>query len=285
MPDFSDPKKEFASTLSHSNARVVRAPKVTANTAKMAPHQSLREQNLTPRLPVPAVNDWVAQRLLKEYGAIFVAQGNVVRPPAIIFTNPTDCITWQSRLNIRRENIGGIYIELQTEAMNALLAAREEAVRKNLRITPRGTWAARRSYRDTEKIWSRRVVPGLAFWRRRGKLSAREAARIQELAPARQVKEILRLEAQGLYFSKNFSKSILYSGTAPGASQHISMLALDINENHQAAVRAILARHGWFQTVISDLPHFTYLGTTQNKLPALGLKKTVKNKRIYWTPA
>ncbi|WP_207435973.1 hypothetical protein [Sabulibacter ruber] len=129
------------------------------------------------------------------------------------------------------------------------------------------------------------MVPGLAFWQRRGRLSAREAARIRGLAPARQVKEILMLEARGLFFSKDFSRSVLSSGSAPGASQHLSLLALDINEHGQEAVRAILARHGWFQTVVSDLPHFTYLGTTQARLPALGLRKTVKGKRVYWTLA
>ncbi|MGV3589121.1 MAG: hypothetical protein ACO1OF_19100 [Adhaeribacter sp.] len=285
MPNFFGPEQAFTATLFRSNLSSVPASDTTAATAKIAPNELLFKPNSPSIFPVPDVNDWVARRLLKEYGAIFVAQGNVVRPPKIIFMNADDCANWQAQVNTRRENIGGITIELQTEAMQALLAARTEATRKKIQITPRGTWAARRKYHDTEKIWSRRVVPGLAFWQRRGKLSAPEAARIRGLAPSRQVKDILQLEARGLYFSKNFSKSILYSGTAPGASQHIAMLALDINEHNNAAVRAILARHGWFQTVISDLPHFTYLGTTQDKLPALGLKKTVKNKRVYWTPA
>ncbi|ALJ00988.1 hypothetical protein DC20_20835 [Rufibacter tibetensis] len=234
---------------------------------------------------MPEAGDWVARRILKAHGAVFVAQGSVVCPPSIIFTDAAGCASWQVRVNTRRENINGIPVELQTEAMEALLAARSEATQRNLRITPRGTWAARRNYRDTEKIWSRRVIPGLAFWQRRGKLSARDAARIRGLAPAQQVEEILRLEAQGLFFSKDFSRPVLSSGSAPGASQHISMLALDINEHSRAAVRTILARHGWFQTVVSDLPHFTYLGTLQEKLPALGLRKTVKNGRVYWTPA
>ncbi|GGK64017.1 hypothetical protein GCM10011405_09970 [Rufibacter glacialis] len=243
------------------------------------------EQNLPSGFPLPEASDWVAQRLLKEHGAVFVAQDSVVHMPSVIFAHAEDCAHWQAQVSTRREKIGNIPVELQTEAMKALLAARQEAAQKNLRITPRGTWAARRSYRDTEKIWSRRVLPGLAHWQQRGKLSAQEAARIRGLETSSQIKEILLLEAQGLYFSKHFSKSVLSSASPPGASQHIAMLALDINEHSQPTVRAILARHGWFQTVISDLPHFTYLGTTQERLPALGLKKTVKHDRVYWTPA
>jgi hypothetical protein len=285
LPDFSGRKKESAAPLPHSQPHIVPTPDATIDTARIARKKLVSDQHLRRQFPVPDTNDPVSKRILRDYGAIFVAQGRVVPPPKIIFANAAECANWQARISTRRENIGGILIELQTEAMQALLAARKEAAGKKLRITPRGTWAARRTYHDTEKIWRRRVLPGLIYWQQRGKLSASEAARIRGLEPTRQVKEILALEARGLFFSKNFSKSVLYSGTAPGASQHISMLAIDINENQSAALRAILARHGWYQTVISDLPHFTYLGTTSNKLPALGLKKTVKNGRIYWTPA
>jgi len=285
LPDFSSSKKTSGATFINTNPSIIPVPHSTAETEKISRKATLFEQNLPQGFSLPDANDLVACRILKDYGAVFVAQGSVVCPPKLIFTDEVDCANWQSQISFKHENFGGVNIVLQTEAMNALLAARKEAAGKNLQITARGTWAARRTYRDTEKIWRRRVVPGLAFWQRRGKLSAVDAARIRGLAPARQVKEILQLEARGLFFSKDFSKSILYSGTAPGASQHISMLALDINENNSAAVRSILARHGWFQTVVSDLPHFTYLGTTQAKLPTLGLKKTIKNNRIYWTPA
>ena len=87
-----------------------------------------------------------------------------------------------------------------------------------------------------------------------------------------------------MFFSRDFSKSILYSATAPGASQHLSMLAVDLNENANPAVREVLARHGWFQTIVSDLPHFTFLGVAESDLPALGLKKIKKDNRVYWTP-
>ena len=97
-----------------------------------------------------------------------------------------------------------------------------------------------------------------------------------------QVPEILKLEAAGLFFSSNLKKPILASAAAPGASQHLSMLALDIREHDQPKVRAALARHGWFQTVPGDLPHFTFLGVREEDLPALGLKKITTGQRVYW---
>ncbi len=213
-----------------------------------------------------------------------MARGTVVIPPKIIFESEEDCAAWQAAVPKRQENFGGINIELQEAAMRELLAARTEANTRNFNFTARGTWAARRDYDDTVKIWLTRVNSGLIYWTQRGQLSGSEAARIRALEPSLQVKEILQFESQKMFFSKDFSKSILYSATAPGASQHLSMLAVDLNENVNPAVREVLARHGWFQTVISDLPHFTFLGVAESDLPALGLKKIKKDNRVYWTP-
>ncbi|MEP7039917.1 MAG: peptidase M15, partial [Acidobacteriota bacterium] len=65
---------------------------------------------------------------------------------------------------------------------------------------------------------------------------------------------------------------------------HISMLALDVSEHDDSKVREILAKHGWFQTVISDLPHFTFLGFHENRLSDLGLKKINDGGRVFWIP-
>lgn len=269
----SNKPKQFAASEIRNNVK-----------RKISPNASLFERNLPDEVNPFDENDEVSKRILKDYGAILVARNNVVAPPKIIFKDEEDCLAWQSKVSTKRENFGGIEIELQTSAMNDLIAARDEMRGKNLTITARGTWAARRSYQDTEKIWSTRITPGLVFWTRRGKLSSAEAARIRALAPGEQIAEILRLESKGMFFSKDFSKSVLYSATPPGASQHLSMLAVDIIENGNSNARSILAKHGWFQTVLSDTPHFTYLGISEDKLPALGLKKVVKDNRIYWIP-
>jgi hypothetical protein len=230
-------------------------------------------------------NDSVGRRLLKEYGAVFVARGGAVSPLTVIFENRSEVSKFQSSVGKSRKLIGGFEIELQTAAMQSLKKAVSEAVGKNLSITPRGADAARRSYSDTVELWASRVNPALTHWVEKGRLTPQEAVRIKSLSPTAQVSEVLRLEERGIFFSRDFSKSILYSVAAPGASQHLSMLALDVAEYDDAKVRGILAKHGWFQTVVSDLPHFTYLGAAESELPSLGLKKTPGGDRDFWIPA
>jgi hypothetical protein len=62
------------------------------------------------------------------------------------------------------------------------------------------------------------------------------------------------------------------------------MLALDVNEFRNLRVRQLLAEHGWFQTVLSDLPHFTYLGLKEKDLPGNGLKRIDVNEQVFWIP-
>src|SRR5205085_2267606 len=45
-----------------------------------------------------------------------------------------------------------------------------------------------------------------------------------------------------------------------------------------------LAHHGWFQTVLSDLPHFTYLGLDERHLPARGLRRVEAGGQSFWIP-
>jgi hypothetical protein len=237
--------------------------------------------HLPPGFEMPA--DDVGKRLLAEYGALFVARGVVV-PTAVVFKDAAEVNAFQLLAASASETIGGITIELQPPAMTALKDAIAEASDSGLTITPRGPDAAKRSYDDTVGLWQSRVEPGLEHWLAAGRISAAEAERIRLLSPYDQVPEILRLEEGGVYFSKDFSKSIIYSVAPPGASQHLSMLALDVTEFDDPAVRQILAKHRWFQTVVSDLPHFTYLGVAESGLPELGLKNVAHGGRVFWLP-
>src|SRR5207253_9908731 len=129
-------------------------------------------------------------------------------------------------------------------AMDALQEARREAQGEGLDITPRGgTEAARRSYQDTVRLWDTRFLPALSYWMKRGRLTKEQVARLKSLPLTDQVREVLELEKEGIYFSKDLSKSILYSIAAPGSSQHIMMLALDVDQFTNERVRRILARH------------------------------------------
>jgi hypothetical protein len=226
--------------------------------------------------------------LLFWYGAVLVARGDSTPPPVLVFSNEEAVQHYQVGVKIQGARINGIRIELQTPAMEALQAARREAQMAHADITPRGTDSSRRSYADTVRLWDSRVKPGLAHWVAAHRLKAKEAKRITALDPMTQTREILHLEEDGLYFNLKFDGSILSSVAPPGASQHLSMLALDINEYEIPKVREILARHGWFQTALDDLPHFTYMGVTEADLPGLGLRKErmreMLGEHVFWLP-
>ncbi|MCA1608336.1 MAG: hypothetical protein LC730_02615, partial [Acidobacteria bacterium] len=165
-----------------------------------------------------------------------------------------------------------------------LLAAISEANAKNFSMSPRGADSAARDYQATVNLWTSRVEPALNYWVNEEKLSPDTAAYLRSLSPFEQVAEVLKLEADGLFFAKDLSKSIIYSVAPAGASQHLSMLAFDVSEFGEPTVREILEKHGWFQTVVSDLPHFTYLGVEERELAGLGLKPVDSCGQKFWTP-
>lgn len=230
-------------------------------------------------------NDPVSRRILEDYGAMFVASDDVIPPPVCVFKSAAEVEAFQNAAGFTSSLIGGTRIELQPAAMKALLAAREEAKKAGLDVTPRGgSEAGRRSYNDTVRLWNTRFLPALDYWSRRGRLTREDVTRLRKLPIHQQVAEVLELEKKGIWFSKDLSKSILYSIAAPGTSQHMSMLALDVTQFDNARVREILAGHGWFQTVKSDLPHFTYLGLKEEELPSRGLRSVKYGRQVFWIP-
>ncbi|HZI17261.1 MAG TPA: hypothetical protein VEY09_01570 [Pyrinomonadaceae bacterium] len=229
--------------------------------------------------------DAVSRRILREYGAVFLAGEQVLAPPVCIFSGPQEVALFQAEAQTRAATIKGTTVELQPAAMQALLAAREEALAAGLDITPRdGPEAARRDYADTLRLWNSRLLPALEHWRRRGALTAEESGRLRALPAHEQIGPVLELEGRGIFFSRDFSKSILHSVAAPGASQHLSLLAFDVCEYADERVRAILSRHGWFRTVRNDSPHFTYLGLPEKLLPSRGLKNLKTREGEFWVP-
>jgi len=232
--------------------------------------------------------DIVAARVFADYGAMFVAA--LANPTGIKF--PNNCIldskgvqTYQQKASPTIQSIGRVQITLQKPAMDALLDAIAEAKQKNLVISPRGgSESASRSYEDTTRLWNSRFLPGLNYWVKKGKIRREDAEVVKRMNIHDQVAQVLEWESQRLWFSTAFDKSILYSVAAPGASQHIFMLALDVEQFGNKQVRDILAKHGWFQTVQSDLPHFTYLGVKRDELSKYGLVKKVVSGQEFWIP-
>jgi hypothetical protein len=270
-----------------SEKRAVPEPRQPEPTGQKV--RRLMNRNFIENLPqdfyLPDDDDDLGIRILQDYGAILVGKGSL-KPSRYMFANEDEVRKFQNAAGFAEANIGGIKIDLQPAAMEALLSARAEARQQGLDITPRGgADAARRSYEDTLRLWDTRFLPALNYWYKRGRLSREQIASLRQLPIKEQVAQVLELEKKGIYFSKDLSKSILYSIAAPGTSQHISMLALDVSQFSDARVRRIMARHGWFQTVYSDLPHFTYLGLEENDLPSRGLRPVKSGSQLFWIPA
>lgn len=228
-------------------------------------------------------SDAVERLLLGEYGAVFAAVG-VTPPTKVAFRDQAEVARFQAELEIAEAEIGGFSIELQRPALEALLIAARDAEREGLAITPRGADSARRSFDETVELWQSRVGPALLHWTGLGKITDEEAEAVRRMPIFEQIRAVLGLEQKGLWFAKDLSKSIIYSVAPPGTSQHLSLLAFDAAEHAEARVREILASHGWFQTVTSDLPHFTYLGVRESELPGLGLRSVEHGGRRFWVP-
>lgn len=225
----------------------------------------------------------VEQRLFAEYGAVFAT--TATPPPTIIFSDAAQVDAFQASLSLSREVFGEHEIQLQSRALEALAAASSEMRERGGRISARAADAGGRSYEDTVGLWTRNVTRGLEHWAALGRISTQRAQSIRHLDPAAQVAVILDLEeTEQIFFGTFFDRSVLYSVAAPGASQHLSMLAFDVAEYEEREVEQVLGRHGWFRTVSNDLPHFTYLGYEESALASLGLHRIeiAYGDREYW---
>lgn len=231
------------------------------------------------------LDDNVERRLFLEYGAMYLGVKGITHPWRCIFDDQAGVKDFQDVVKKRTENIGGTVITLQEPAMEALQKAIAEAAKEGKKITPRGgSTAAMRAYEDTSKFWNSRFLPGLEYWIKQGRLTRADADAGKALPVRQQIAKVLEWEDQGIYFATGFGKSILYSVAAPGGSQHLFMLALDVTEFSDPRVRAIMMKHGWFQTVKSDQPHFTFLGREEKDLPKLGLKPWMMGDQKFWIP-
>ena len=225
----------------------------------------------------------VERLLLSEYGAVFVAKG-VSQPPCVVFADEPAVNEFQAGVAVSHFTLGDFAFTLQRAAADALLAAAAEARDRGKSVSPRGPDSGDRDYAGTVELWASRVEPALEHWLSERRISVETARAIRTASPFDQVPKVLELEHGGIFFAKDLSKSIIYSVAPPGASQHLSLLAFDVAEFDDPEVRTILSRYGWFQTVTSDLPHFTYLGAREEDLPELGLIRVECADRHFWVP-
>lgn len=230
----------------------------------------------------------ISRRILREYGApIAAAIPTVARPPAVALHDSAAVASAQAMLPLDVGLLNGHAVALQTAALRALMRADSAARRAGLRLSPRGgPTASLRTYRDTREFWDARVERGLERLCAGGVLTRTRADSLRALSGEAQVRAVLALEAEGHFFGGvSFDRSILHSVAAPGTSQHLFGYAIDIEQHADPAVRALLARFGFWQTVAEDTPHFTYLGITDVAgLTARGLRPEVHRGRTYWLP-
>lgn len=230
-------------------------------------------------------SDKLSQLIFAEYGAVF-ASSAVTLPTKCIFTSGEEVDKFQRSLQTDKLTIAGVEIELQSAAIKALKRATETAAAHGLKITPLdGPIAGKRSFEDTERIWNSRFLPALDYWVRRGKISRADAENARNMTTVGQVLRVLEWEEEKMFFSTGKNFPIMSSVAPPGTSQHLLLLAFDIEQASNRTIRQIMNSNGWFQTVVNDSPHFTYLGLAESELSKHGLKAVTKGGHTYWVPA
>ena len=243
------------------------------------PAKSVRVEDIC-----PIDRDRIAARVFAEYGAMFVADKSVRAPQTCMFVNAEAVDQFQRSVPFRSANFVGTEIVLQSAALDALLNARDEITALGLDFTPLdGTVAGRRSFNETVILWHSRYFPALSRWQRQGVISGEEADDAG-FETRKQIEKVIEWESRGYLFAPGYSRSIFSSVAPPGTSQHLAMLAFDVVEHSNPLVREILNRHGWFQTIVNDPPHFTFLGVDTAELPKRGLRPVTRGSNTFWVP-
>ncbi|NET00299.1 MAG: peptidase M15 [Sphaerospermopsis sp. SIO1G2] len=181
--------------------------------------------------------------ILRAYGTIFVNQNpDIILPSKFILENEVETVDFQENLQLTLVE-GTRECYLQKAAADAFNKARN-IIDIPLRSGYSGDCT--RSYATT-----------LRFWQKYTNSST--------LEQVKQGKE----------------KNILSLVAPPGTSQHLWGLALDLGVSNQEQ-RQALNENGWFQTVVKDTPHWTYLGWDKESLPKFGLQSKIVQGITYW---
>ncbi|MBE9207406.1 D-alanyl-D-alanine carboxypeptidase family protein [Nostoc sp. LEGE 06077] len=199
---------------------------------------------IMPKLKVMPAPGSFEYTLLRSYGAAFINPADDVKlPPKLIFDNEEDTKEFQSQLTLEKV-VGTNECYLQKSAADALNKARTQ-----LNIPLKSGYGASDCLRS--------FATNLRFWHK--------YANNQTLEKVKEGKET----------------AILGLVAPPGTSQHLWGLAIDLGVFNPQQ-RQILNQNGWFQTVVKDVPHWTYLGVAAEDLPKLGFKNQVIKGITYW---
>ncbi|RCJ15295.1 peptidase M15 [Nostoc sp. ATCC 43529] len=182
--------------------------------------------------------------LLRTYGSVFVNQDVAIKlPPKEIFANEKETQDFQTTLTMGHVD-GTKDCYLQKSAADALNKARKL---ENIPLkSGYGSGDCTRTFNTNLRFWHK-------------------YANNQTLARVQQGTET----------------KILGVVAPPGTSQHLWGLAIDLRVSSQQQRKA-LNENGWFQTVENDVPHWTYIGLSEDKLPLFGLKNKLVRGISYW---
>ncbi|MEP7212357.1 MAG: hypothetical protein ABI791_04745 [Acidobacteriota bacterium] len=230
-------------------------------------------------------SDPLAARVLAEYGAMYAASNLVTVPAKCIYPNSQEVAAYQRTIKTSISEFSGSRVELQASAAAALDAAKAEAFGAGIRLSPfDAPVAGRRDYGDSVRIWNKRLLPALDHWEGAGIIGVDESFAMRNMPFVAQARKVLEWESRGYKFGTGRLKSIFVSCSPPGASQHLSLLAFDVLQYNDRRLQLILNKNGWYQTVIDDPGHFTFLGLPETELPARGLKLVPAGGYAYWVP-
>lgn len=199
---------------------------------------------ITNKLPTIPRNNTFEYILLRAYGSVFVNPNPQIKlPQKVLFTNEQETKQFQSSLTLTQvKNTSQCY--LQKLAAEALNQARAQ-----VQIPLKSGYGA--------SDCTRSFATNLRFWHK--------YANNKTLEQVRQGKET----------------TILGVVAPPGASQHLWGLAIDLRVTTEAQKQA-LNQNGWYRTVENDIPHWTYVGISEDKLTDNGFQNKVIRDITYW---
>lgn len=188
--------------------------------------------------------DTFAYILLRAYGAAWVNQESAITlPSTVIFADEQETLDFQANLKMAKVD-GSRDCYLQESAAIALNKAQ-----KLTNIPLKSGYGA--------SDCTRSFATNLRFWHK--------YANNKTLEKVKQGKET----------------AILGIVAPPGTSQHLWGLAVDLRVSHDRQ-RQALNQYGWFQTVENDVPHWTYVGLSEDELSQFGFQNKVVRGITYW---
>ena len=213
------------------------------------PPQKLDDQQrflttIANKIPTVPEIDTFEYTLLRFYGTVFINQESGIKlPEKVILDDEIETQSFQDKISIELVN-GTEECYLQKPAAAALNKAKEL---ENISLKSGYAGDCLRNFATSLRFWN--------------KYANRET--LTQVKAGKETK-ILGLVAP------------------PGTSQHLWGLAIDL-QILTPSQKQILNENGWFQTVVNDLPHWTYLGWREEDLPKFGLQQKIIQGIKYWT--